>query len=56
MDDDPVADEGDLAVPDDARGQEVEVVGLFSHHHSVSGVVAALQKMDTLSYSMRLRT
>ena len=44
MDDDPVADEGDLALPDDARGQQVKVVGLVTHNHSVSRVVAALQK------------
>ena len=46
MDDDAVADEGDLALPDDARGEEVKVVGLVTHHYSVAGVVAALKEQE----------
>ena len=50
MNDDSIADERDLSLPDDSRGQEVEVVRLVPHHNGVAGVVAALNKAD-----MRLR-
>ena len=46
MNDDPIADERDLSLPDDSRGQEVEVVRLVPHHNSVASVVAALNKAD----------
>ena len=45
MNDDSIADERDLSLPDDSRGQEVEVVRLVPHHNSVAGVVAALKQI-----------
>ena len=46
VDDDAVADDGLAVRPDDARGQEVEVVLLVSHDHGVAGVIPALKRKD----------
>ena len=50
MNDDPIADERDLSLPDDSRGQEVEVVRLVPHHNGVAGVVAALKQICDYMY------
>ena len=48
--------EGDAALPDDPAGQQVEVILLIPHHHSVPSVVSPLAPDNTIQADSQLRT
>ena len=47
--------EGDAALPDDPAGQQVEVILLIPHHHSVASVVSPLAPDNTIQADSQLR-